>query len=123
MSDTKDVGNKGEAIAAAQLTALGYEILERNWRYDRAEADIVAIQGGDVVIIEVKTRRGRDAHNRALESITPAKQKTLRKLTLAYHAQLERDELGLRVDVAIVTQNRDGAFVSIYENAIEWVDG
>jgi len=37
-----ELGNIGEDIAANYLQELGYEILDRNWRFKRVELDIVA---------------------------------------------------------------------------------
>ena len=50
-------GKLGEHIAVDYLTTLGYSILARNWRFHRAEIDIVAKQEDVLVFIEVKTRK------------------------------------------------------------------
>ncbi len=59
--DGDDVGDRGERIAARHLGRNGYEIIERNHRIGRDEADIVAIDPADgaLVIVEVKTQ-GQD---------------------------------------------------------------
>ena len=51
------LGKKGEDLAAAWLTANGYDILHRNWRNGRYEIDIIAGRSQVLHIIEVKTRR------------------------------------------------------------------
>ncbi|MBK9270602.1 MAG: YraN family protein [Saprospiraceae bacterium] len=56
MAILKERGNKGEELAADYLLSLGYKILERNWRWSRAEADIIAKDGEILVFVEVKTR-------------------------------------------------------------------
>lgn len=56
MAKHNETGNRGEAIAAAYLAAQGWEILERNWRFSRAEIDIIAKEGKVLVFVEVKTR-------------------------------------------------------------------
>ena len=53
-----DLGEKGEEIAAAYLMKEGYKILECNWHYGHKEVDIIARQGEEIVIVEVKTREG-----------------------------------------------------------------
>lgn len=53
----KDVlGRRGEDHAADYVSAAGFTLVERNWRCDDGEVDIVAIDGDDIVFIEVKTR-------------------------------------------------------------------
>jgi putative endonuclease len=56
MAQHNELGQKGEEIAACYLTGLGYFILERNWRCDKQEIDIIAKDGDWLVIIEVKIR-------------------------------------------------------------------
>lgn len=56
MCNNLDIGKKGEEIAAEYLISLGYTIQERNWRYSRAEIDIIAKENGILVFVEVKTR-------------------------------------------------------------------
>lgn len=56
MSYHNALGQRGEAIAVQYLKREGYEILARNFRYKRAEIDLIAFQDDLVVIVEVKTR-------------------------------------------------------------------
>jgi len=56
LSKTLDVGQKGEKQAALYLRSLGYEILENNWRFKKAEIDIIARRDDILVFVEVKTR-------------------------------------------------------------------
>lgn len=53
------LGARGEALAAALLARAGYRIAARNVRAAGVELDLVAVRGGLVVVVEVKTRRGR----------------------------------------------------------------
>lgn len=73
-------GAAGEDAAAEMLVALGYEIVERNFRTRYGELDIVAVDRDSLVFCEVKTRVGHDALARALEAIGPAKRLQLRKM-------------------------------------------
>ena len=50
------LGKWAEDKAAAYLEEKGYEILERNYRYDRAEIDIIAKTAHCIVVVEVKAR-------------------------------------------------------------------
>ncbi len=56
MKENKEIGSKGEDIAADFLFSKGYEILERNWRFKRAEIDIIAKHKDKLIFVEVKTR-------------------------------------------------------------------
>jgi putative endonuclease len=73
-------GAAGEQAAAEMLAALGYEIVERNFRTKYGELDIVAVDRATLVFCEVRTRVGRDAVAYALESIGPSKRMQLRKM-------------------------------------------
>ncbi|GAA3023222.1 YraN family protein [Microbacterium dextranolyticum] len=57
MADKDVRGRAGEDRATAYLRERGYAVLERNWRCAAGEIDIVATQGEDLVVVEVKTRR------------------------------------------------------------------
>ena len=57
--DRQGLGRRGEELAAQQLAAQGYQILAQNWRCGTGELDLVARDGESLVLIEVRTRRGR----------------------------------------------------------------
>lgn len=80
----KDVtGRLGEELAARHLIGQGLVVLDRNWRCDVGEVDIVAQDGDDLVICEVKTRRSR-RFGSPLEAITPEKAARLRRLAACW---------------------------------------
>lgn len=56
MSKNQDIGNQGEDIAVAFLLEKGYKILERNWRFSKAEIDIICTKDDHLIFIEIKTR-------------------------------------------------------------------
>lgn len=56
MAIHNDIGNLGEKLAASYLITNGYTILYQNYRYKRAEIDIIAVMNDTLAIIEVKTR-------------------------------------------------------------------
>lgn len=90
------IGRAGEELARRTLEAHGYRILAGNWRARgelRGEIDLVAIEGADLVFIEVKTRRGA-AYGSAAEAITPAKARRLLALAQAYIAEVYSAEAG-----------------------------
>ncbi len=56
MSNHIETGNIGEQLAKEYLIEKGYKILETNWRFSKAEVDIIAKDKDMLVFIEVKTR-------------------------------------------------------------------
>lgn len=100
----RTLGVRGEALAVEHLEGLGYQILDRNWRYGRhGELDIVARDTYTVVAVEVKTRSGLK-YGHPLEAITAAKATRLRRLLLAWTRE-HRPRARLRIDaIGIVMQ-------------------
>lgn len=58
MAIHNDLGRHGEAIAKTFLENAGYEILDENWTYGKAEIDLIAYKDGVIIFAEVKTRTG-----------------------------------------------------------------
>ena len=56
MATHNDTGKNGEELAKAHLRQNGYEILETNFRYRKAEIDIIARKNDSLAVVEVKTR-------------------------------------------------------------------
>jgi putative endonuclease len=56
VSDKIKTGNKGETLAAEFLEQKGFTILERNFRFNHGEIDLIAQRENWVLFIEVKTR-------------------------------------------------------------------
>ena len=92
------LGRYGEDLAVRYLRDLGMEVLDRNWRCEHGEVDVVARDGDCVVICEVKTRR-TSGFGEPVEAVTFAKAMRLRRLAAAYlHAH--RPGAGrVRIDV------------------------
>lgn len=101
-SSRQSLARSGEQLAVQHLETLGCAVLERNWRCAdgalRGELDVVALDGHTLVVCEVKSRRSAVVDD-ALEAVTPAKQRQLRRLAGAYVAGLPRRPLALRIDV------------------------
>ncbi len=106
-SVTLALGQWGEDLAAAHLSALGMQVLARNWRCDLGELDLVARDvDGTVVFVEVKTRGGIGFGSPA-EAVGPVKARRLR--TLACRWLLEHRPPGateLRFDVIGIVRQR-----------------
>jgi putative endonuclease len=92
------LGRWGEDVAVAHLRAAGMAILQRNWRCRLGEVDVVALDGGCLVVCEVKTRRSAAAGG-PLEAVTPAKLSRLRRLTAAWLAGQGTRYAEIRIDV------------------------
>lgn len=95
----KDVrGRLGEDLAVAHLIAQGLIVLDRNWRCDLGEVDIVARDGDAVVICEVKTRSSR-GYGDPLEAVTTAKVQRLRRLAARWVSEHRVRPREIRIDV------------------------
>ena len=116
--DRRELGQRGEDLAARHLSAKGYAIVARNWRCGTGELDLVAQEGNGLVFVEVRTRRGEEMGTPE-ESITPAKQARLIALAEAYVQA--HDWLGdWRIDVVAIEMDRRGRVLRLeqYENAV-----
>jgi putative endonuclease len=113
------LGQRGEALAAAELARRGYTILQRNWRCSHGEVDIVAEHEGWLVFVEVRTRRG-SIMGTPEASITPAKRTRLIRVAQQYLLDCELDEVDWRIDVVAVVMVRSGRVerIDVYENAV-----
>ena len=63
MGKHNELGKKGEQLAVDFLLKNGYDIVERNYRFDKAEVDIIARKEDILAIVEVKTRSTTDFGN------------------------------------------------------------
>jgi putative endonuclease len=86
MADHNELGKKGEEIAAEYLTRQGFKILERNWRFEKDEIDIIATGEGFLAIVEVKTR-STDIFGQPEEAVTKKKEKYIVRATEEYIIQ------------------------------------
>lgn len=92
-----DLGRAGEERAVAYVEALGWEVLARNWRCRIGELDIVALDGGCVVAIGVKTRAGT-GYGHPFEAVTEQKLARLQQLARAWRAEHGAQYRRIRVD-------------------------
>ncbi len=56
MAEHNELGKFGEEQAVAYLQQNGYDILETNWTFQKAEIDIISQKENTLAIVEVKTR-------------------------------------------------------------------
>ncbi len=97
------LGKYGEELAARRLAVTGFVILDRNWRCDLGEIDIVARDGSDLVVCEVKTRRS-DAFGAPAEAVSGRKIRRMRSLALRWLEQKNVNPKTIRFDVVGIVQ-------------------
>jgi putative endonuclease len=93
-------GKLGEERAHRYLLESGCTILERNWRVGRSEVDFIVLDGAELVVVEVKTRKRPEEYPGEL--LSRGKCRNLLAAGAAYLA-LHRIEREIRFDLIIVS--------------------
>ncbi|OUM98813.1 MAG: YraN family protein [Paenibacillaceae bacterium ZCTH02-B3] len=109
----KERGAAAEEAAARHLEALGYQVLERNWRCRSGEIDLIARDGEALVFVEVRSRRAGSRFGAAVEAVTPRKIRQVRGLAgiyLAFHPHMAGP---FRFDVVAVTLHPDDSVADL----------
>ena len=104
------VGAYGERLAARYLVESGMQILDRNWRCDQGEIDLVAMDDTCLVIVEVKTRQSL-AFGSPVEAVTAVKAARLRRLAACWlreHRSQVEAVADIRIDVIGVLRPSSG---------------
>lgn len=83
-------------------------VIDRNWRCQQGEIDIVAVDGDETVFIEVKTRSSV-AYGHPLEAITAQKLARLRRLAAAWCDAHPGDHSRIRIDAVAVIAPATGS--------------
>ena len=105
MAQHNELGKKGEQLAVDFLQEHGYTIVERNYRFHKAEVDIIAKKDDILAIIEVKTRSSIDFGD-PQDFVKPKQIKNLVKAVDEYVTENDLD-LEVRFDIiAIVKQGK-----------------
>ena len=100
MAFHNELGKKGEDLAAGFMETKGYIILDRNYRFERAEIDLVALRFEPpiLVFIEVKTRSNtKDSYPE--ESIDEKKKKNIFKVADSYIYEKRMTTVPTRFDI------------------------
>ena len=116
MIDKQERGAAGEAFTVDWLRQNGYYIVERNWRYEHYEVDIIATRRGVMHFVEVKTRALGSIES-AFEAINTTKRTALMKAMRAYMRRT-RWASDIQVDLAAVEACMDGTFIMNYKEDI-----
>ena len=101
------LGRFGEDVAEQFLRDIGFQVVARNWRCSAGEVDIVARDGGVLVVCEVKTRRGT-GFGAPLEAVTAAKAARLARLGTLARRELGMAPCPIRIDLVGVLVRRGG---------------
>jgi putative endonuclease len=107
ITEKRKFGDLGEELAARYLEREGYEIVARNYRRRGGEIDIIALDKGQFVFAEVKTRSTAVCGS-PVEAVTPRK---LAKMTLtakSYLLEQGADADDFRLDAIGVELDREG---------------
>lgn len=112
-------GKAGEAAATHILQQRGYEITRTNYRVREGEIDLVADYKGQIVFVEVKTRRS-DAFGIAEESLTASKAQRLVDAAQSYLAETGQAGRDWRIDLLAIQMDRCGGVIrwNLVENAV-----
>lgn len=110
------LGKRGEELACRELRRQGYAIVARRYRTRYGEIDIVAMDGGVLVFVEVKTRSS-ERFGTPLAAVTPVKQRRLTRMALDYLARSRTAGVPCRFDVVSVAVGEDRPVVQVVTNA------
>lgn len=123
MPSTKHIGDRGEDIAVSYLEARGYRIMDRNYRFERNEVDVVCFQpdpedeGGEIVFVEVKTRSSL-SHGAPDAAVTEEKKSNVLAASQAWLYERQLEGAPARFDVVgVLLKQDDDPAVEHFENA------
>ena len=109
------LGKKGEELAQQYLIEQGYQLLEINWYFLHYELDIIALDGDELVIVEVKARSSR-SYEHPSDAITDKKIRFIINATEAYIRQTDSNR-ETRFDVITVTFFGDNFEIEHFKDA------
>ncbi len=100
MAIHNEKGKEGEIVAAMHIKKQGYRIIETNWQYRHKEIDIIAYDGEELVVVEVKLR-STDYFGDPSEAVTMKKQRFLIDAAEAYLRTI-KEEPEVRFDIVSI---------------------
>ncbi len=115
MAEHNKLGKKGEDMAVEYLQLKEYEILERNFRYQKAEVDIIAQRDHTLIAVEVKTRSTPEFGD-PQEFV---KKKQIQQLVKAVNYYVEENQLDVEVrfDILAIVKNKSGTRIEHIQDA------
>lgn len=115
MADHNELGKKGEQLAINFLVKKGYTILDKNWRYQKAEIDIIAQKKDTLAVVEVKTRSSIDFGN-PQDFVNPKKIKLLVSAIDEYIISKDLD-VNVRFDIIAIFREGNNFTIEHLEDA------
>jgi putative endonuclease len=118
MAEHNDLGKLGEQMAVDFLIKNGYEILETNWFFDKAEIDVIAQKENTLAVVEVKTRSSL-SFGLPQEFVKPKK---IQLLVKAMNEYVNRKELNVdvRFDIVAIHKEASGFTIEHIEDAFHY---
>ena len=114
MAEHNELGKLGEELAVDFLIEKGYDILETNWTFQKAEVDIIALKENILAVVEVKTRSSVDFGS-PQDFVKPKKIKLLVKAINEYVVSNDLD-VEVRFDIiAVHAKGREFEFEHLEE--------
>lgn len=104
MAEHNELGKKGEELSVEFLQKNGYDILETNYVFQKAEIDIIALKENILAIVEVKTRSSLD-FGLPQDFVKPKK---IQLLVKAVNEYVISNNLDVEVRFDIIAVHRDG---------------
>ena len=114
----QQLGTRGEQLAATALIAAGYRIIMPDVRLHSGQIDLVAEEGGDIVFVEVKTRRA-GGYGTPAEAVNAAKQRHLIAAAQEYLMQQNLLDLSWQIDVVSILLTHGPPQIEIIRHAVE----
>ena len=109
MTDKREIGNEGEAIARDYLLQQGYTIMDTNWQFGHLEIDVIALKDNVLVFVEVKTRSSLAVQEPQL-AVNQQKQRNIIRAANSYILR-NGYTLEARFDIITVVKNEKGTVV------------
>jgi putative endonuclease len=116
MADHNDLGNEGEEMAALHLIRSGYDILIRNYMYQKGEIDIIARKKDVIVIVEVKTRSTPDFGD-PQDFLKVGQIQRLVATANHFVENFVEDDVDVRFDIIAIIINKAGTKLEHIEDA------
>jgi putative endonuclease len=115
MAEHNELGKKGELIARKFLEEKGIQIIETNWRHEKDEIDVIAKDGDELVMVEVKTRSTRYFGDPS-EAVGNAKESFLIRAAEAY-VEIHNLNIDIRFDIISIVIDKKGTHIEHIKDA------